>query len=1344
MGRIYKDAGNQHNALKYLEKKISLLAPDWEKNTARAAERSIVLNQAGALAFSLGDYHKALDYFINSFQIAEKLKNKTGMVKNAINLSQIILAHRKELSNIILKSIPRVSAALAAIGSDPHYLQQRITLKNALALLWYYSPPLTTQFGSDTDQIEKSLWELKREALPSAMLQEALELTDKIADKKTMALQKTTLLANLALITSPGAKSADYRQQALHIARQNRLDNILWHLMLDKALSENNFSLLAESAKILEAIPHPKFKNFPGDRKRMEDLYGSLILHRAKEEDWAAAFSLSERYHTQIYLRTSEQGEISSLPAQSDITQAQQSLEPNDLLVKYEQVKGETFWWRVDKNSFAGGKLPSSAQPLLSASQEEDTEKFLEPIALSGIRRLYLIVSPPLDALSWEAAIMNRQPLIRQVALVRLSGLRHFLDAYQARNLTPLKLFLAEKEKKLDITNIFIDTDAWAKEKDFIAQADHWSLLHLNLPMEDDYPPPRWILPTRLNIGNRLSPADFSKGKTGKQLVVFFPRSHPVAARTARDLATAGFPTALAYYGPQKTKKTFFQTFYRYLAQSTPAKALRSTLIDLEGNYPNAWACASLYGFGGMNQVEQQQFAKQRLSANLKKGIAAFRGKDWDRATGYLEEVLVMMEVLKTVKNRDKIYRALVDSFFSLKNYPAAIDNQKKLIAYYKKQKEPDWEVLADAHYQLGVLYSRMEKYENATNELSAALKIYREYQMTDKLARGYGTLGVIEESASDYDRALKHFEAALQQNKELEDIQGVGRQMRRLGRIYYLRLNNYAQTESMFQSAREIFRRDGNKQQVVETTLELGLVRERMADFQGALAFYKEGYDLAKSVDNNLLLSKAAVNMANIAWFQGDYQTAFTRQRKGLSLAEKVNDLRQQQIAHNLAGLIYWTLNDHEKALKYLHQALDLAKTIGSKIDIASAYNNIGLVHREKKDYLMAIEHFQNALAIDQSIGSRWGEGYDYRNLGIAYLRQQNFVEAKKNLAAAIRISGEISNHINRVKAILEMGNLAYATGDYPTSRRYLEEAAQLSEKLVMPEVHWRSLMKLGELAEVEEKPELALNFYSQAIKVVEQMRATIKIEEFKNGFLSNKTDLYDKMILLLIRLGKTEEAFNMSEHSRARSFIDILGNRQIIFKDNVSQELFDRRRSLKNRILAVEKALSAKEEKPQQLTKELIDLHHQYEELLIEIKQQDPQLSAFVTVDPLTYQDIRFILEENVALLEYYSTKDLLLIWVVKKNSIKVHQIRVDSIRLQAVIAKPGSLSKTILRSLSTSHRTRGKGYRESSNSGNRPSRPLTLPGFCFTLGQQKLPDGKVSPILCPQCQCIEIRFP
>jgi CHAT domain-containing protein len=82
------------------------------------------------------------------------------------------------------------------------------------------------------------------------------------------------------------------------------------------------------------------------------------------------------------------------------------------------------------------------------------------------------------------------------------------------------------------------------------------------------------------------------------------------------------------------------------------------------------------------------------------------------------------------------------------------------------------------------------------------------------------------------------------------------------------------------------------------------------------------------------------------------------------------------------------------------------------------------------------------------------------------------------------------------------------------------------------------------------------------------------------------------------------------------------------------------------------------------------LISARNRYQDLLIQAKEENPEISNFVSVDPITLKELYGLLESSIALIEYLVTKEELVAWVVTKGKINVVRTPIKEARLNAVI--------------------------------------------------------------------------
>ncbi|HSR36610.1 MAG TPA: CHAT domain-containing tetratricopeptide repeat protein, partial [Desulfurivibrionaceae bacterium] len=362
-----------------------------------------------------------------------------------------------------------------------------------------------------------------------------------------------------------------------------------------------------------------------------------------------------------------------------------------------------------------------------------------------------------------------------------------------------------------------------------------------------------------------------------------------------------------------------------------------------------------------------------------------------------------------------------------------------------------------------------------------------------------------------------------------------------------------------------------------------------------------------------------------------------------------------EQVMAKNTGGLIWWTLGDNKRALLELREALVRAEKLEVRPDeVATTLNNIGLVQRESGDYKLALATLDRALAIDRKLGSRWAMAYDLRNLAQTRLKMGDAALAVQLLTEAGTMATEIGDQVNLAKISLARGDAEAALKNPAAATASYQKALTAADAMLLREVRWRALFGLARLQQGAGDTAAAVASYQQAIDTVEGLRAEIRLDQLKDGFLANKMDLYAGMVGLLVDLNRGDEAFAVAERSRARNLIDILGRQRLSLGGAVDQELYDRQTRLKEQIQEQE-ALALQAAKPQERTmyaQALERLQADYQDLLLEIERKRPDLLALVKVNPTTLAEVRQQLEPGVVLLSYYQLTDRMLCWRIERD--------------------------------------------------------------------------------------------
>ena len=986
----------------------------------------------------------------------------------------------------------------------------------------------------------------------------------------------------------------------------------------------------------------------------------------------------------------------------------QSLLRKGEIFLKFQRLGNDILAWQISREKISAGRIAGDKEFFQLVNRATETnpskadiealsQKLIFPLqgAIKSANSIILLAEGRFEFLPWAALKLDGKSLIEKSRLTFVSSLSHFVRSVNSRSLYSSRLLAIESNLPDNVEAYFASVVSLKREdanqKSFLSEWNHFGLVQIESPVRVFRHEPQSSFITlnkepskfqRISVESLYADPVESFLMTMTDVEhVFDPRLELSPTTVLLEgLTFKGYPGTLLHSGKPDFQEEFDKYFMATLDEANPAESLRQAQIELSKKHSKNldWARYRYYGFPGMSEMEKQAFAIKHIKGNVLKGAAASKAGELLSTINYLEKALVLTSFVPEKINLGEnfqaktLVKALATAAWKLGDYEKSIHYQNKVLPFAEKEPEE----LAEAHYFLGLLYSLAEKFPEAVEHLKTALIIFEKYEILDRLAQSYSQLGIVEENATEYTNALKAFTASQKINEEIGEDLNRAREFRRIGKIYSLRLNRFNEAKEYFTKAYDLFVELEQAELQVELLLDLGLVAEKEGDFERSLNYFLQAQVLAEENNFRPGLSKALLYQANSHWFQGDYQEAFRAQRQSLEIAKSLNDKLRQAFIYNTLGLIHWTLNDSGRALKNLHHSLDLATEMHSPIDIASAHNNIGLVHRKEKRYEKSLESFNEALKRDIKLKSKWGQGYTHRNMGMSLMRMGKLEDAAGHFNQAMNFSGEIGDRTNVVKIMLELGHLALERKQWKEAVPLFEKAYALSSAINVKEVSWRALRGQGFAFIKLKKNDAAVKVYKEAVKIVDAMRAAIKVEEFQNGFLTDKQDVYKELILLLLDMGNVEDSFQYAERAKSRSFIDLLGNQKISLKNDVSQKLYDALTRQKLHIRETEEAFAAarsseKEEKVKQLKEELVSARSLYQNMLIDAKEQSPEISNFITVDAITLKELYGLLEDNVALVEYLVTKEELIAWVVAEGDIHSVRVPIAEKELNALVA-------------------------------------------------------------------------
>jgi len=466
-----------------------------------------------------------------------------------------------------------------------------------------------------------------------------------------------------------------------------------------------------------------------------------------------------------------------------------------------------------------------------------------------------------------------------------------------------------------------------------------------------------------------------------------------------------------------------------------------------------------------------------------------------------------------------------------------------------------------------------------------------------------------------------------------------------------------------------------------------------------------------------------AYLRASMLARKQGDLQNGLSYGESALRAGEnaKLAELQVRAIlglAHN-----YSLVRQQSRSGELLRRGLEIAKQIKEparrQLLEANLSREMGYHYLSEGETQKAVDLISQALKVQEAWLESLQSGAGRRAGGarpqIVANVQKSIMAALLRLGAAQRDAGQLNNAAKSFergfelmkrlgqksgsegKFLQEFGELYLAQKDYSRAIEFFSRVLQDSQRKPGEPLAMKAAGQYGHALLESGKPLEAIGQFKRAIDSVESIRAALDSEQLRSSFVENKRRVYTGMILAQLAAGHVAEAFDYNERARARAFLDILGNKVVLARD---QKLREEEQALQARIAGLEAQTAPadddeeSDEAPdaeQDLAKELSAAQQAYSALLAKVRKENKEQASLMTVEPLALKQVQALLEPETTLLEYFVSGEQVVLWVIDKGRADLVTV---PLRRRELIAKVRGLRQRI------SEPTRqGAGLKESA---------------------------------------------
>jgi len=297
-----------------------------------------------------------------------------------------------------------------------------------------------------------------------------------------------------------------------------------------------------------------------------------------------------------------------------------------------------------------------------------------------------------------------------------------------------------------------------------------------------------------------------------------------------------------------------------------------------------------------------------------------------DSAIYHGNTALNLSEKLYYQKGLANAYKYIGMGHYFLGKYPEAIN--------YWQQSLSSFEAIGDKVGVSNILNNIGAVYNNQGDDTKAlefylrSLKAAEEVRDTNRIVVASINIGTIYlKKNTTRDKAQVYYLTALPLIEFLKNYVAEGTVSVNLGEIYFGR-EQYDTALYYYEKSLNAFRKSksGN---IPYTLTNIGKVYMKRGDFQKAVEFQKEGYEIAKQSDAKLEMTATLLGLAETYSTKGDLKASISTYNDAREIAEEIGAKNELRVAYEGLAKSYAKLKDYGNAFKYQTFLTDIKDTL-------------------------------------------------------------------------------------------------------------------------------------------------------------------------------------------------------------------------------------------------------------------------------------------------------------------------------------------------------------------------------------------------------------------------------
>jgi len=310
---------------------------------------------------------------------------------------------------------------------------------------------------------------------------------------------------------------------------------------------------------------------------------------------------------------------------------------------------------------------------------------------------------------------------------------------------------------------------------------------------------------------------------------------------------------------------------------------------------------------------------------------------------------------------------------------------------------------VADAQYNIGIIYWRQDKYSEALENYFKSLRLYEELSNLLGISNVMTGIGAIRSRQGKYGEALEYYFKSLRIKEELGDNDGIAVSLSTIGYVFYLQRKHNEALEYYFKSLK-IHEELNNKVSTAVLLNMIGYVFSSQGKHTEALENYSKALHIYEEFRNKEGIAEAIHNIGNVNWSLGKYSIALEYHLKALPMYEELGDKLRIAISLINIGLMYCSQGNFNSAITYSSRAFRLADSLGIREQKRLALKTLSDCYDSLGQYKKALEYHRqygalkdslvNAESLEKTAKLREGYEAEKREQQIALLNKEKSLQ--------------------------------------------------------------------------------------------------------------------------------------------------------------------------------------------------------------------------------------------------------------------------------------------------------------------------------------------------------------